>query len=78
MISPSRIRQYLKNLPPGTVDLYMKTAREYFYAQMSEEERTKTSALVLQAIAITSGLSADTVMYVACVVGEHISRTLAE
>jgi len=77
MLSPTIIKQYLKNLPKGTVDLYVKTAKEYFYAQMTEEERAKAAALTTQLTTMTSGLSADTIMWVACVVGENIARALS-
>lgn len=75
MISPSAFKQYLKNMPPGSADLFLKAIQAYCYGQMPVKERGPAQAVVDDVIRATSSLSVDTVMWIVCIVSERIVRS---
>lgn len=74
MLSPSIIKQYMANMPKGTISTYLKMARTYFEEQMPEEEKARATKLASDLAILSSGLSVDTLLWVVCVVGEPIVK----
>lgn len=74
MLSPSIIKQYLANMPKGTISTYLKMARTYFEEQMSEAEKERAARLATDIAAISTGLSTDALLWIVCVVGEPIVK----
>lgn len=74
MLSPSIIKQYMANMPKGTISTYLKMARAYFEEQMSEAEKERASKLATDIASISTGLSTDALLWIVCVVGEPIVK----
>lgn len=77
MLSPSIIKQYMANLPKGTISTYLKMASAYFAEQMPEEEKARAAKLATDLASLSSGLSTDALLWVVCVVGEPIVRAVS-
>lgn len=78
MLSPSIIKQYMANLPKGTISTYLKMASAYFAEQMpEEEEKARAAKLATDLASLSSGLSTDALLWVVCVVGEPIVRAVS-
>jgi len=74
MLSPSIIKQYMANMPKGTISTYLKMARAYFEEQMPQAEKERATKLAADLAVLSSGLSTDALLWVVCVVGEPIVK----
>lgn len=77
MLSPSIIKQYMANMPKGTISTYLKMAKSYFEEQMSEAEKERAAKLATDLSILSSGLSTDALLWVVCVVGEPIVKAVS-
>lgn len=75
MLSPSIIKQYMANMPKGTISTYLKMARAYLEEQMPEAEKERAKKLATDLAVLSSGLSTDTLLWIICVVGEPIVKS---
>jgi hypothetical protein len=77
MLSPSIIKQYMANMPKGTISTYLKMAKSYFEEQMPEAEKERAAKLATDLSILSSGLSTDALLWVVCVVGEPIVKAVS-
>ena len=77
MLSPSIIKQYMANMPKGTISTYLKMAKSYFEEQMPEAEKERAAKLANDLAILSSGLSTDALLWVVCVVGEPIVKAVS-